>query len=138
MTRGVLMALGPFRFQVSGPSYERFSHRSEARWERQDRLGRAPARQFIGPGDHLITLDGRVYTQYTGGYAQIERMRDALAKDTPYILVSGFGKVFGKFVIERVETGQEYFLPDGSPLRLEFTIDLASYGEDGAQFGGLF
>ena len=132
------MALGPFRFQVSGPSYERLSHRSDARWERQDRLGRAPARQFIGPGEHRVTLDGRIFTHYTGGYRQIERMRDALADGRPYILVSGFGTVFGKHVIEGVETGQEYFLPDGAPLKVEFTVDLASYGDDGAQFGSLF
>lgn len=135
---GILMALGPFRFQVSGPSYERFSHRSEARWEKQERLGREPALQFMGPGGHRISLDGTIYTQYTGGYAQIERMREAMAKGAPFILVSGFGKVFGKFVIEGVDTGQEYFLPDGSPLKVEFTVDLASYGDDRGGIGGLF
>ncbi|MBK1868244.1 phage tail protein [Aestuariivirga sp. YIM B02566] len=134
----VLLALGPFRFQVRGPSYEKLNLSTEARWEQQDRLSRAPAMQFIGPGVHTLTIDGTIYTHYSGGFSQIERMRSEMGKGRPHILVSGYGRVFGKYVIQNLDTTQTFFLADGAPLKVEFTTELKSYGEDGQNFGGLF
>ena len=46
---GQLFGLGPFRFRILGPSVDRLTHQTEARWASIGRLQREPARQFIGP-----------------------------------------------------------------------------------------
>jgi len=135
---GVLLRLGVFTFKVSGPSYEGFEHTSSARWAKLDRLGAKPARQFVGPGDETIYLDGTIYPRFFGGFGQIEAMRAAAGLGQPMMLVSGYGRVFGMFVIERVASSQSYFLPDGSPQKAVFSLELAAYGGGADILGGLF
>ena len=138
--RGVLLSLGGFLFQVSGPSYEGLEHSSEARWAKLDRLGAKPARQFVGQGDETIYLDGTIYPRFGKGFGQIEAIRAAANAGKPLMLVSGYGRVFGRFVIERVGSSQSYFLPDGSPQKMTFSIELGAYGgrAGGGLLGGLF
>ncbi|WP_375654042.1 phage tail protein, partial [Bartonella sp. OD88NMGDW] len=48
----------------------------------------------------------------------------------PHILVTGQGKILGKFVILSVEEKQSVFHHNGTPKKQEFTIKLREYGED--------
>jgi len=135
---GVLLSLGGFRFEVSGPSYEGLEHSTSARWAKLDRLGAKPARQFVGPGDETIKLSGTIYTRFSKGFGEIEAMRAAAGKGKPMMLVSGYGRVFGRFVIEGIGSSQTHFLPDGSPQKATFSLDLAAYGGGLGILGGLF
>ena len=135
---GVLLSLGGYRFEVSGPSYEGLEHSTSARWAKLDRLGAKPARQFVGPGDETVYLDGTIYPRFGKGFGQIEAIRAAAGKGKPMMLVSGYGRVFGRFVIERVNSSQTYFLPDGSPQKATFSLELGAYGGRAGILGGLF
>lgn len=126
----VMMALGTFRFGVNRASYQALARTAAYRWASLDRIGRDPAEQFLGPGSEEITLEGTIYPHFRGGLRQVEGMRLAARAGRPMILVDGLGWVLHRWVIVRVEERKAVFLADGAPRRIEFAVELRSYGED--------
>lgn len=132
MLSTVMMALGAFRFGVLGGSYQEATRKASYRWETQDRLGRAPAQQFLGPGTEDITLKGVIYPHYRGGLRQVEAMRAIASTGVPLMLVDGLGWVWQRWVITDVTEVKSVLFADGTPRKIEFSIVLRSYGEDRA------
>lgn len=128
----VMMALGAFRFGVNRANYQSFTRSAAWRWEPQDRLGRNPALQFLGPGTDEITLQGVIYPHFKGGLRQVELMRLVANAGQPLILVDGLGWVWDRWVIASVEETKTLFLADGAPRKIEFTVGLKAYGSDAA------
>lgn len=126
----VMMALGGLRFGVNQPSYQTFSRQASYRWAALDRLGRAPALQYLGPGADEITLDGVIYPHFKGGLRQIEVMRLMARQVEPMILVDGLGWVWERWVITAISETKTHFLPDGAPRKIEFSVSLQAYGAD--------
>lgn len=126
----VMMGLGPFRFALSTAAYQTFARKTEYRWESQERLGRHPAMQFIGEGHTTVTLDGTIFPTFRGGLSQVERMRGIAGTGSPQFLVSGRGRIFGQFVLMHVEESQTVFLANGDARKIEFSMELKSYGRD--------
>ena len=126
-----MMGLGSFRFAIDTAAYQTLARSDEYRWESQERLSRHPAMQFIGPGHTTLQLEGIVYPHWKGGLGQIDAMRRMAGTGTPLRLVSGYGRIFGLFVIMKVDETQTTFLSNGAPRKQEFTIELKSYGADG-------
>ncbi|PID40337.1 MAG: phage tail protein [Proteobacteria bacterium] len=124
------MALGEFRFAMDSAAYREFSRTTSWNWPAQERMGKRPARQFTGPGQDEITLAGTIYPHFRGGLGQIKAMRDEANKGEPLILVDGLGHVWGKWVILSIEEQQGEHLGNGVPLRQDFRIKLAAYGDD--------
>ena len=71
----VMLALGAFRFGISQSGYQSLTRTAAYRWEKLDRLGRAPAMQYLGPDADEITLEGVIYPHFKGGLRQVELMR---------------------------------------------------------------
>lgn len=128
----VMMALGAFRFGVNRANYQTFARSAAWRWEKQDRLGRAPALQYLGPDADEISLEGVIYPHFKGGLRQIELMRLVAGAGQPLILVDGLGWVWDRWVITTVEERKSLFLADGAPRKIEFTVGLMAYGSDQA------
>ena len=128
----VMMALGAFRFGVNRANYQSFTRSATWRWEAQDRLGRNPALQYLGPGTDEITLQGVIYPHFKGGLRQIELMRLVANAGQPLILVDGLGWVWERWVITSVEETKTLFLADGAPRKIEFSVGLKAYGSDAA------
>lgn len=127
----VMMGLGAFRFAIDTAAYQQLQRTSEYRWESQDRIGRAPAMQFIGAGHETFTLEGIIYPHFKSGLGQLDLMRAQAGLGVPLTLVSGFGRIFGFFVIMTVDETQTFFLANGMPRKQEFSLELKSYGTDG-------
>jgi phage protein U len=128
----VMMALGAFRFGVNRANYQSFTRSASWRWEAQDRLGRNPALQFLGPGTDEIALQGVIYPHFKGGLRQVELMRLVANAGQPLILVDGLGWVWDRWVITSVEETKTLFLADGAPRKIEFSVGLKAYGSDAA------
>jgi phage protein U len=128
----VMMALGAFRFGVNRANYQTFTRSASWRWEAQDRLGRNPALQFLGPGTDEISLQGVIYPHFKGGLRQVELMRFVANAGQPLILVDGLGWVWDRWVITSVEETKTLFLADGAPRKIEFSVGLKAYGSDAA------
>lgn len=131
-----LMRLGPYLFSVPGLSYDRLHRRFEYRWYPQERIGSRPAQQFMGPGEENLDIRGTIYPHYAGGYNQLNIMRDAAQTGEPYGLADARGIYYGRWCIRMIRDEQEYFHPNGDPRKVEFSLDLVAYGEDGQTPGG--
>ena len=130
-----LMTLGDYRFSIDTAAYDELVRTTEYRWARQDRLGRPPARQYLGPGDDTIDLRGTVLTAHRGGTGQVDAMRAEAGRGEPLRLVSGTGAVFGLWVILRIRETGRVFLEGGVPRRIDFELGLGYYGEDADRAG---
>lgn len=128
----VMMALGAFRFGVNRANYQQFTRAAEWRWQAQDRVGRRPALQFLGPGSDEIMLEGVIYPHFKGGLRQVELMRLVAGQGQPLILVDGLGWVWDRWAITGVEERKSLFMSDGAPRKIEFTMQLMAYGSDAA------
>jgi uncharacterized protein len=135
----VLMTLGGFQFAITTAAHQNLQRESSYRWEKQDRLGREPAMQFIGAGEDKITLSGTIYPHYRGGLGQLQTMREMAGDGEPLQLIDGLGRVLGPYCIARVIEGQTAYTGPGIPRRQDFTLELLRYGADtlaGAAGGG--
>ena len=125
-----MLRLGEYRFSLSTAAYQELSHSAEYRWPAAERVGRWPARQYLGPGQESINLSGVIYPYHRGGIGQIDAMRAEAAKGQPLNMSDGTGRVWGQWVILRVEETRRLLDADGTPRRVEFRLALARYGED--------
>lgn len=128
----VMMGLGLFRFGLKGAAYQTFRRSAAFRWEKLDRVGRAPALQFLGPDADEITLEGVIYPHFKGGLHQVELMRLRARTGLPMMLVDGLGWVWDRWVITNVEETKSVFLANGAPRKIEFSLTLQAYGMDRA------
>tara|TARA_R110001583_G_scaffold193866_5_gene363510 strand:+ start:66795 stop:67214 length:420 start_codon:yes stop_codon:yes gene_type:complete len=126
----MLLSLGMFVFQLQTIPYETLKRDSEYRWSGTARIGKAPARQFLGPGDEDLTIDGRLIPELTGGMEQLTKLREMAAKGKAWILTAGTGDVLGKYVITKVSDDQSHFLGNGVARRISFSIGLKRYEND--------
>jgi uncharacterized protein len=126
----VMMALGPYRFGVNGGQYQTFSRTASYRWAKADRLGRAPALQFLGADAEEITLEGVIYPHFEGGLRQAETMRLLAGLGRPMLLVDGLGWVWKRWCILEVSETRSLLMANGAPRKIDFSMRLQSYGED--------
>ncbi len=138
----VMMALGAFRFGMSNDAYQQFSRTVGYRWGKVNRLGRAPALQFAGLDTQDVTIEGVIYPHFKGGLRQVDLMRARAGLGVPMMMVDGMGWVWKRWVIVQFDETKSYFLKDGAPRKIEFSLKLQSYGADGGGLssfvGGLF
>jgi len=126
----VLLSLGPVQFLSGALAHQSIARSVDYRWPAQERLGRAPAHQFLGRGEETIELSGYTLTHYTGGAETITRLRALADQGEPQALVDASGTVLGLYVLTRVETTGSELDASGRPLMLEFRLSLSAYGED--------
>lgn len=120
----VMMQLGSFQFGINTAAYQDLQRRSEYRWAAQERFGRLDALQFTGPAGETITLAGVIYTEYRGGNGQLDAMRALAGRGRPQLLIDGYGRLMGRWVIESVDEGQSTFAAFGRARKQEFTMQL--------------
>lgn len=131
----VQMALGAFRFSVFSAAYQGFSRAASHRWATMDRIGRAPAHQYLGPEAEEIGIEGVIFPGYEYallGGNQLSQMRAQAGLGQPLMLVDGLGFVWGRWVVRSVSEDQSVFMPDGAARRIGFRLQLSAYGEDAA------
>jgi phage protein U len=126
----IMMALGPYRFAVDSSAYQQLVRSSQYRWPSQERIGRRPARQFVGHGEDTVTLSGVVHPHYAGGLGQVDRMREMAGRGLPLRLADGRGKIWGLWCIEGIDETRSVFFANGDPRKIEFSLTLVHYGED--------
>lgn len=128
-----MLQIGSVQFHVLGPSFESLRHSARFSWPGIGRFGRKDARQFTGDEEETVEISGRIYTDYFTGFGMIKKLRSMARK--PVMVVSGAGDIYGRWCILEVGNIQTYHDHRGQPGRVEFTISLGHYGDDGAGFG---
>lgn len=121
----MMMSLGQFVFSLSTLAYQELHRRTSWKHRSSSRVGGRDARQFTGAGDDAITLSGWFAPdQGIGKHSSLGDLRDMGDTGDAFALVDGTGTVFGAFVIEGLDEGQTLHTKDGTPRRIEFTLNL--------------
>lgn len=129
------MRLGSFKFGIYTAAYQALDRTTEYKWGEQSLFMNYDDLQFLGPGTDAMTLQGVVFPEYKGGTGQIEQLRALGSTGQPQLLISGFGKIMGQWVILQVTEGQMIFAAAGIPRRQEFTVSLRRYDGTAGQLG---
>lgn len=142
--QNILMGLGDLRFTVQKLNFHELDRKWEYRWASQERLGRRPAQQFLGPGEEHITLHGTTFPNhplFAGTLSRLNQMRNdaAMGKAFPLGAMAGSrARYYGRWCVRAIQDAQTHFWPNGQPAKIEFTIELVEYGADGGSNLGRF
>lgn len=133
MAAPVMMALGTYTFSLNTAAFQSLQRTTAWRWVAQERMRRAPARQYLGPGEDTIALAGTIHPEFRGGLGQLNAMRAEAGKGKPLWLVVARGRageIAGQWCIESITESQTRFGSGGAPKQIDFTLALSAYGED--------
>jgi hypothetical protein len=120
----MLMALGQFVFGLDTLAFQELQRQTRWKHSAAPRVGARDARQFLGQGDDTITLSGMLAPELTGTLASLKDLRTMGDTGEAYALVDGAGTVYGAFLIEGMDEGQTLHHADGTPRRVDFTLNL--------------
>lgn len=123
----LMMQLGSFQFGTWTAAYQELNRSTSWQWAEQALFGKAPTLQYTGPGADTLTLPGVIYPEYRGGLSQIDNMRLIAGNGQPLIMVSGLGRILGRWVIDQIDEKQSVFASAGMPRKIEFTLSLRRY-----------
>ncbi|WP_423170966.1 phage tail protein [Stenotrophomonas maltophilia group sp. CASM26] len=127
----MMMTYGTFVFSLSTAAYEQLQRQMTWRHASSDRLGARPARQYVGPGDDTITLQGTIAAELVGDLQVLDTLRELGDQGKPQALVEGSGRVYGAYLLVSLSETRKEFFPDGTPRLIEFQMQLER-DDDGA------
>lgn len=126
----MMLALGMFVFSLSTAAYQELQRQTEWRHASNNRVGAAPARQFMGRGDDSITLPGIIFPELAGSTLSLDGLRLMANTGKAWPMVEGNGRIYGLWVIESLSETRTIFFRDGTPRRIEFTLSLKRTDDD--------
>lgn len=131
----MMMVLGLYVFGLYTVPYQQLQRQINWRHPAVSRVGKRPARQFIGPGDDTITLSGVLYPELTGGKISLAALKAMADEGMAWPLIEGTGIFYGLFVIEELNQTDSTFFPDGAPRKIEFTLKLTRVDDEPGLMG---
>lgn len=126
----MMMALGLFVFDIGTAAYQSLQRQTNWRHASQSRVGERPAYQYVGPGEDTITLSGTLLPEFTGGRLTLDLLRVMAEQGKAWPLIEGSGRLYGNWAIKSISENASHFFHDGTPQKIEFTINLERVDED--------
>lgn len=126
----MMLALGMFIFSLPTLAYQELQRQTEWRHASNNRVGAAPARQFLGRGDDSITLPGILMPELAGSTLSLDALRLMANTGKAWPMVEGSGRIYGLWVIKSLSETKTIFFRDGTPRRIEFTLSLERIDDD--------
>ena len=126
----MMMCFGLFVFGLHTTPYQQLQRQLSWRHPSTSRVGKRPARQFIGVGDETITLSGVLYPELTGGKISLAALKAMGDTGKAWPLIEGTGIFYGLFVIEEMSQTDSVFFPDGAPRKIEFSLKLTRVDDE--------
>ncbi|WP_460104164.1 phage tail protein [Pseudomonas sp. S2_D10] len=126
----MMLALGMFVFSLSTAAYQALQRQTDWRHASNPRVGAAPARQFVGRGDDTITLPGIILPELAGSALSLDALRLMANTGKAWPMVEGSGRIYGLWIIESLNETKTLFFRDGTPRRIEFTLNLKRIDDD--------
>lgn len=129
---GVQIIISGFIFGVDDAGYEKLSRSTGYRWPAQNRMQHQVAHQFVGEGDESVSISGYIHPELASSMYKLDELRAIAKGGKPHVVVTGAGTVLGKFVIVSIKDDFNGVMDDHRARRIDFTVELKRYGEDGA------
>ncbi|MDE8034632.1 phage tail protein [Actinobacillus equuli subsp. haemolyticus] len=120
-----MMALGYFVFSLKTIAPQDISRDMSWNHVANNVVGTMPKFQFTGKADETIKFNATLYPEVTGGTLSLTTLELMAEQGNPYPLISGSTfVVLGWFVITKISEQKSVFFADGTPLRIDFTLEL--------------
>ncbi len=138
----VMMALGDFKFSISGTQYQSLQTAMGWRWAKKERFKRKPGLQFHGPDSTTKTLDIAIYPEAAADLAVMRQLKAMGDAGKPVRLVAGGSRMvaglvvvpsgtdMGLWVVNQLDVAEQFFMSDGTPLEIKGTLTITEYGDD--------
>ncbi|QEM92759.1 phage tail protein [Kosakonia radicincitans] len=126
----MMMVFGMFVFMLRTTPYQQLRHSQEWRHVKNERVNQSASWQYIGAGDDTVTLEGVLYPEITGGNLSLSALETIGFAGRPWPLIEGEGRIYGMYVLTRLEWGKSEFDQYGNPRKIEFTLSLSRVDTD--------
>jgi hypothetical protein len=138
-----LLAVGPYVFSILPLTLQRIEEETSSSWPAINRFGVGPARQYTGPGDSTLKIEGLFFNEEFGGQGDYLALKAIQSAAQPVMVIgwgagAAFAIVLGFMVITRVGASHEAIGPDGIGRKVTFSIELSSFGGEDGGIAGLF
>lgn len=120
----MMMSFGMFVFELGTTPYQSLQREVGWRQSSTQRVGVAPAVQFLGRDEETVTLAGVLLPEITGGEVSLDELEDLADGGRAWPLIEGTGRNYGMFVITALSTTRTLFFNDGAARRIEFSLSL--------------
>lgn len=137
MAGPVPMALGRYQFEALPFGFEGQDRSTDTPWAELNTAFRLNENQWTGPGSITFDITGVLFPEALGGLSQLEGLRREQLAGKPLMLVTGAGGIHGMHIIENISEGRSYVNHAGLPRKLEYSISLKAYDQQGRGGGGL-
>ncbi|APG16945.1 phage tail protein [Kosakonia radicincitans] len=126
----MMMVFGMFVFMLRTTPYQQLRHSQEWRHVKNERVNQSASWQYIGAGDDTVTLEGVLYPEITGGNLSLSALETIGFAGRPWPLIEGEGRIYGMYILTRLERGKSEFDQYGNPRKIEFTLSLSRVDTD--------
>lgn len=126
----MMMILGMFPFALQTTPYQTSNQSNTWRHVKNDRVGKSPRYQYIGPDEEPITLSGTLYPEISGGDVSLTTLETMAYIGRAWPLIEGTGKIYGMYVIDGLTQNRTEFFQDGKARKIDFTLSLKKVSED--------
>lgn len=126
----MMMILGMFPFALQTTPYQTSNQSNTWRHAKNDRVGKSPRYQYIGPDEEPITLSGTLYPEISGGDVSLTTLETMAYTGRAWPLIEGTGKIYGMYVIDGLTQNRAEFFQDGKARKIDFTLSLKKVSED--------
>ena len=126
----MMMILGMFPFALQTTPYQTSNQSNTWRHVKNDRVGKSPRYQYIGPDEEPITLSGTLYPEISGGDVSLTTLETMAYTGRAWPLIEGPGKIYGMYVIDGLTQNRTEFFQDGKARKIDFTLSLKKVSED--------
>lgn len=126
----MMMILGMFPFALQTTPYQTSNQSNTWRHVKNDRVGKSPRYQYIGPDEEPITLSGTLYPEISGGDVSLITLETMAYSGRAWPLIEGTGRIYGMYVIDGLTQNRTEFFQDGKARKIDFTLSLKKVSED--------
>ncbi|MEC7119010.1 MAG: phage tail protein [Pseudomonadota bacterium] len=119
-----LLSLGLFIFATGQTAIDEIQRKTSYRYGTGNAIGVLPTLQFLGQDNDRMVLPGVLYPEITDHPIVLDELRSMAKTGQSYALLGGDGTYFGLWKITDIEETRKYFLTDGTPRKIEFSLSL--------------
>lgn len=116
----MLYTWGTLQFLVHPLNANEVEHTTNSEYARKDVPGTLPPREFVGEGDELILMRGKVFPLAIGGLTELEVLDLMRKHGIAAPLARGDGAKLGWFVLETLHRIHKSLAPQGFGREIEF------------------
>lgn len=122
----MFMILDNFIFEALKISFDELGETREYRFAKNEGLGASKILyQYLGGGAKEVSIKGVLMPMVTSGKTKIKDLERMASRGRAYVLSDGEGKKLGRFLIQSIETTEQFFLENGRAQKIDFSLKLA-------------